>query len=87
MKLKCIAIDHVLYLLWQNLRCFRFGRNELKGWEVVRTVQPVTIFLEPHGLSSPLPDMSASFFSPQLDFHCFGMLMTKQICTYLTNAY
>lgn len=37
-----------------------FGRNELKEWEVVRTRQLVTIFLEPHGLSSLLPGMSAS---------------------------
>lgn len=81
------AVDHVLYLLWQNLRWLRFERNGLTGWEVVRTRQLVTVFLEPRALSSPLPDMSASFFSAQIDFHCFSMLMTKQTCTYLTNAY
>lgn len=71
----------------KNLRWLRFGKNELKGWEVVRTRQLVTVFLEPHGLLSLLPDMLASYFSPQISFHCFGMLMSKQTGTYLTNVY
>lgn len=82
-----IAVDHVLYLVCLNLRWLRFERNGPTGWEVVRTRQLVTIFLEPCDLSSLLPDMSASFFSAQIDFHCFSMLMTKQMCTYSTNVY